>query len=930
MTTLRHSAVRALALACAFVVLNAATASATHLMGGTIYWEKDLTFVSATQDRVIVTFEGSFQRDTFPWTPTNPTTGQTITSPIYQLSVIGNGFSQFVNLPLLVVAHSVSGNWFTGRYTFALTLNKTVFPVELEFNVGDRDDVLRDGNANKFEIITSVVDLTKGTRSPRWTGVPRITVQQNTTFTVSVPSVAFDGFTNTYRFATATESALQTPIPNGTPACQPGSGGTVPFQCTTIPPGVGGSMTLTPTGFMTWTPQLTGLYAVQVIITSVDSAQNKKNFTPVDVMFEVVAPCNPALPTCNVPPMFTPPAPNVTAHVNQPVNFTVTATDSATDRVTAIANTPLPAGATITVTPSPANGAPATAAFHWTPTLAQMGPTFVCFQASDTQGLTSVGNFCATVTVVDDPPSIICPAPINVIAAPGSFTADAPIAVTINAPEATTHTITFKVGGTTFATQAITGPLGPEVRTATATGLAIGGHSVTVSLTDGVAGASCTTSVTVDRLPQTISFPAIADQIYGGPNVILGATTTSGLTVSYEVLSGPGTLPGGPTDPTLTISATGLVEVKATQGGDAHYAPADPQVIVIHVLNAPTSIALAGLGSFPYNGGTHSAAAAVNGPYGPLPFTATITYNGLSTAPTAAGHYEVHAAYGGDSNYAGSSADGAIDITAVGLIVTANPASRGYGAVDPAFTVSYSGFVPGDSPASLGGTLTFSTAPATSGVGAYPIVPGGLTSSNYAIAFQPGTLTITAVPLVVTANDATKPAGEANPAFTASFSGLVNGDTAAGIGAALIFTTTATAASPQGTYPISVSNVTSLNYVPSYMPGTLTITEPLVCLSPDALKEAKSGSTIPVRIAVCGGSTQAGVSLEAVSVTAIGGGPALPAQDAGNANPGGVFRLTGQGYMFNLQTTGLAPGVYLLNYQIAGNALIRSVPFTVR
>jgi hypothetical protein len=60
------------------------------------------------------------------------------------------------------------------------------------------------------------------------------------------------------------------------------------------------------------------------------------------------------------------------------------------------------------------------------------------------------------------------------------------------------------------------------------------------------------------------------------------------------------------------------------------------------------------------------------------------------------------------------------------------------------FTASYSGFVAADGVTSLGGGLTFSTsATAASSVGSYTVIPGGLTSNNYAIAYVPGTLNIT-------------------------------------------------------------------------------------------------------------------------------------------------------------------------------------------
>jgi len=50
----------------------------------------------------------------------------------------------------------------------------------------------------------------------------------------------------------------------------------------------------------------------------------------------------------------------------------------------------------------------------------------------------------------------------------------------------------------------------------------------------------------------------------------------------------------------------------------------------------------------------------------------------------------------------------------------------------------------------LGGTLVFARAPGEN-VGDYLITPSGLTSANYAISFNPGTLTITAaqVPVIL-------------------------------------------------------------------------------------------------------------------------------------------------------------------------------------
>jgi hypothetical protein len=98
-----------------------------------------------------------------------------------------------------------------------------------------------------------------------------------------------------------------------------------------------------------------------------------------------------------------------------------------------------------------------------------------------------------------------------------------------------------------------------------------------------------------------------------------------------------------------------------------------------------------------------------------------------------------------------------LTITPAALAVTADDKSRLFADPNPPFTATYSGFVQGsnnvvtwngtvtvnDSPASLGGSLAFST-PATplSAPGTYPITPSGVTSSNYALSFVDGTLTV--------------------------------------------------------------------------------------------------------------------------------------------------------------------------------------------
>ena len=91
-------------------------------------------------------------------------------------------------------------------------------------------------------------------------------------------------------------------------------------------------------------------------------------------------------------------------------------------------------------------------------------------------------------------------------------------------------------------------------------------------------------------------------------------------------------------------------------------------------------------------------------------------------------------------------------------------------------------------------------------------------------------LTVGQAPLTVTANSASKIFGTANPTFTATITGFVNGDTPAtpGVYSGMpAFSTTATTTSPYGSYPITVSlgTLASTNYLfANFVPGTLTIT----------------------------------------------------------------------------------------------------------
>ena len=84
-------------------------------------------------------------------------------------------------------------------------------------------------------------------------------------------------------------------------------------------------------------------------------------------------------------------------------------------------------------------------------------------------------------------------------------------------------------------------------------------------------------------------------------------------------------------------------------------------------------------------------------------------------------------------------------------------------------------------------------------------------------------INVTPAPLTVIVNGASKVYGQPNPAFSVSYNGLVNGDTAGSLGGTLSFSTAATSASDVGSYDVTASGMSASNYAITLDPGSLTV-----------------------------------------------------------------------------------------------------------
>jgi hypothetical protein len=155
------------------------------------------------------------------------------------------------------------------------------------------------------------------------------------------------------------------------------------------------------------------------------------------------------------------------------------------------------------------------------------------------------------------------------------------------------------------------------------------------------------------------------------------------------------------------------------------------------------------------------------------PFTASFSTNLLS-----AGTHPITATFNGDNIFdVSASAPLSFVVNPAPLTITADDATKILNAPNPAtFTATYSGFVLGEGPSALSGTLSCTTTAVTnSPVGGYPITCSGQTSTNYAITYVAGTLHVIFAPDGVCVKDK-EPSHQILQPINADGSSVFNGN----------------------------------------------------------------------------------------------------------------------------------------------------------
>lgn len=118
----------------------------------------------------------------------------------------------------------------------------------------------------------------------------------------------------------------------------------------------------------------------------------------------------------------------------------------------------------------------------------------------------------------------------------------------------------------------------------------VGGGTVTVVAwqpgdADYNEAATVQQSFTVTQVPQTITFSALSPQKYGDAPFSISATASSGLPVSFSLLSGPAQLSGN----IVTLTNAGTVTIQASQPGNSIYAAASNVIQSLVVASPDTN-----------------------------------------------------------------------------------------------------------------------------------------------------------------------------------------------------------------------------------------------------------------------------------------------------------------------------------------------------
>jgi hypothetical protein len=346
----------------------------------------------------------------------------------------------------------------------------------------------------------------------------------------------------------------------------------------------------------------------------------------------------------------------------------------------------------------------------------------------------------------------------------------------------------------------------------------------------------------------TPTLTGTVDKIYDGTTA--AALTTANFSASGAIdgdtvsLSGSGSYDDRNVGVAKAVTATGIA-ASAVNGAATVYgyavSPGTASAAIGTITAAPLTVT-AQADTRIYDGTTASAATPVvsGTTYDPIGTAATQSYDnrnaGTGKTLTASGLLMNDG--NGGANYAISYvSDSSGVIVPAPLILGAVGDSKVYdGTTVSDGTPGTSGLVSSDTVSGLSQRFLSRNVLGLNGstlaVEAGYTVNDGNGGANYSVTTHTASGTIAAAALTIAADDASRLMGTPNPPFSATYTGLIAGETPASLNGVLAFSTPATLGSPAGDYAITPYGQTSDNYLITYVDGVLEVMMPPGGISP--------------------------------------------------------------------------------------------------
>lgn len=267
-----------------------------------------------------------------------------------------------------------------------------------------------------------------------------------------------------------------------------------------------------------------------------------------------------------------------------------------------------------------------------------------------------------------------------------------------------------------------------------------------------------TITIDVAKADQVLNVEEVTNKSSEATPISIVASVDSDLPLTYAV-AGPATI----AENVVTLSGTlGTVEVTVSQTGNDNYNPASETVSFEVVEKLAQTISFSTTSDVTYGAGAQTLVATSDSNL-PVSFaiaSGTATLSGDVLTFTKAGTIVIEAYQDGDVDYAAASpVQQTIVVSKAELDIVADNKTIVFGDALPELTISYSGFVSGESEADLNATVSISTTAGgeegQANAGSYPIsisVSPSEAGDNYSFTTQDGTLIIDKVDQVLTLN----------------------------------------------------------------------------------------------------------------------------------------------------------------------------------